>query len=68
MMLKKRRSTLKRPRQTMLTFVREALEKKGLLAAHRERPPYQRNDYLGWINRGAREATRKKRLAQTLGR
>lgn len=30
------------------------------------RPPYQRNDYLGWILRAARKETRDKRLAQMI--
>ena len=58
--------TLKRDRQPMPGFVKAALEERGLMAAYRARPPYQRNDYLGWINRAAREATKQKRLAQML--
>jgi len=47
-------------------FVREALARRGLMAAYRERPPYQRNDYIGWIVRAKREETRMKRLNQML--
>jgi uncharacterized protein YdeI (YjbR/CyaY-like superfamily) len=50
----------------MLAFVRNALRERGLLAAFRARPPYQQNDYLGWIARAKREATRHKRLDQML--
>jgi predicted amino acid-binding ACT domain protein len=39
---------------------------KGLRAAYDARPPYQRNDYLGWINRAKRDDTRQKRLRQML--
>jgi len=46
--------------------VRVALDREGLRAAYDARPPYQRNDYLGWIARAKREATREKRLAQML--
>jgi len=46
--------------------VRRALVERGLMGAYRSRPPYQRNDYLGWIERARREATRQKRLAQML--
>jgi uncharacterized protein YdhG (YjbR/CyaY superfamily) len=60
------RSTLKRPRQTMPTFVREALATNKLTDAYVSRPPYQRNDYLSWINRAKREETKQKRLAQML--
>jgi uncharacterized protein YdeI (YjbR/CyaY-like superfamily) len=36
------------------------------MEAYRNRPPYQRNDYLGWIARAKLEQTRQKRLAQML--
>jgi uncharacterized protein YdeI (YjbR/CyaY-like superfamily) len=47
-------------------FVREALERHGLMAAYQARPPYQRNDYVGWITRAKRPETRDTRLAQML--
>jgi len=50
----------------MPAFVRNALRGAGLGKAYRERPPYQRNDYVGWITRAKRPATREKRLAQML--
>ncbi|MDP1612494.1 MAG: YdeI/OmpD-associated family protein [Sulfuritalea sp.] len=50
----------------MPAFVRDALTARGLMAAYRERPPYQRNDYLGWIARARLEATKLKRLNQML--
>ena len=59
-------SRLKRPRYEMPEFVRHALLEHGLMEAYRERPPYQQNDYLGWIMRAKREETREKRLAQML--
>jgi len=34
--------------------------------AFEKRPHYQQNDYLGWIARAKRSATREKRLAQML--
>jgi len=37
-----------------------------LMKAYRERPPYQQNDYIGWITRAKRQSTRDKRLAQML--
>ena len=57
---------LKRPRQPMPESVRRALEERGVLEAYRRRPPYQRNDYLGWIARAKRPSTQAKRLAQML--
>lgn len=57
---------LRRPLQPMPEDVRAALEARGLMAAYEARPPYQRNDYLAWIGRARREATRAKRLARML--
>jgi len=65
-MVSAKHSTLKRPRNSMPSYVREALEASGLMAAYEARPPYQRNDYLGWIARAKLEATRQKRLDQML--
>lgn len=62
----KRTSTLKRARHTMPSDIRAALEARGLTEKYRQRPPYQRNDYLGWIARAVRPETRKKRVAQML--
>jgi uncharacterized protein YdeI (YjbR/CyaY-like superfamily) len=50
----------------MPAFVRDALNDAGLMEAYRERPPYQRNDYIGWITRAKREETRRRRLEQML--
>lgn len=55
-----------RPREEMPDFVRTALEERGLMAAYQARPPYQRNDYLLWINKVKREETKRKHLAQML--
>lgn len=59
-------SRLARAKNPMPVFVREALDECGLLSAYNARPPYQRNDYLGWIVRAKLEPTRRKRLAQML--
>jgi uncharacterized protein YdeI (YjbR/CyaY-like superfamily) len=59
-------SRLARPRQPMPDFVRQALEKRGLMEAYRLRPAYQQNDYLNWINRAQQPGTREKRLNQML--
>jgi uncharacterized protein YdeI (YjbR/CyaY-like superfamily) len=50
----------------MPDFVRTALEESGLRQRYDERPPYQRNDYVGWINRAKRMETRLRRLEQML--
>ncbi len=46
--------------------VREELEASGLVDTYRERPFYQRNDYLAWIAQAKQDATRRKRIAQML--
>ncbi len=55
-----------RPREPMPDFVREALEERGLVETYAARPPYQRNDYLLWINKVKREETKRKHLEQML--
>jgi uncharacterized protein YdeI (YjbR/CyaY-like superfamily) len=50
----------------MPTDVAEALSKNRVLDAYQSRPPYQRNDYLGWIGRAKRPETRAKRIEQML--
>jgi uncharacterized protein YdeI (YjbR/CyaY-like superfamily) len=61
-----RKSRLKRPKYPMPAFVRRALTERGLLGAYETRPPYQQNDYLGWISRAVRQETKQKRLDQML--
>ncbi|MBD3385393.1 hypothetical protein GF407_10770 [candidate division KSB1 bacterium] len=60
-------SALKRPRHPMPDFVRQALEERGLMDEYRNRPAYQQNDYIGWINKAKRQETKEKRLDQMLG-
>jgi len=50
----------------MPVFVRQALLQRGLMEAYRRRPPYQQNDYIGWIIRAKQRETQEKRLAQML--
>jgi uncharacterized protein YdeI (YjbR/CyaY-like superfamily) len=60
------KDNLKREIQPMPDDIREALIQRGLMEQYEGRPAYQRNDYLGWIARAKREATRQKRLEQML--
>ena len=60
------KSSLKRPVHPMPDFVRKALSEGKLWGEYNSRPPYQRNDYVGWITRAKREETRIKRLRQML--
>lgn len=45
-------------------YLVKALDENDLCGQYRNRPPYQQNDYIGWITRGKREETRMKRLIQ----
>ncbi len=56
----------KRKKQEMPEFVLNALESENLMEAYHERPPYQRNDYLAWINHAKQDETKQKRLNQML--
>ena len=67
LLLLTRRTTMPpRPRYEMPDFIHEALQKRGLMEAYLARPPYQRNDYIGWITRAKRIETQEKRLNQML--
>ena len=63
---KKDFSRLKRPRYEMPDFVNQALQENNLMEAYNNRPPYQQNDYIGWITRAKRQDTINKRLTQML--
>ena len=57
---------MKRPANPMPDFVADALQAEGLRDRYDARPWYQRNDYLGWIDRAKRNDTKMKRLRQML--
>jgi uncharacterized protein YdeI (YjbR/CyaY-like superfamily) len=44
--------------------VQDALARCGVSPDYEARPPYQRNDYIGWINLAKSEETRQKRIDQ----
>ena len=46
--------------------LKQALEKRSLMKDFYNRPPYQQNDYIGWIERAKRQETKVKRLSQML--
>jgi len=50
----------------MPDFIRDALNENDVMDAYQSRPPYQRNDYIGWITRAKLEATQQNRLNQML--
>lgn len=55
-----------RPRYPMPDFFRDAINARGLMDEYLARPDYQRNDYIGWVNRAKLESTKQKRLNQML--
>lgn len=57
---------LKREKHKMPTFIKSTLESEGLMNEYKNRPPYQQNDYVGWITRAKREETQQKRLRQMI--
>ena len=59
-------STLKREINPMPPDVEATLRAENLMEAYLSRPPYQQNDYLGWIARAKRPETRSKRIHQML--
>jgi hypothetical protein len=58
--------TLKRPKHPMPSYIRTAMTRAGVTAAYRQRPAYQRNDYIRWIAAAKLETTREKRLKQMI--
>jgi hypothetical protein len=66
LLLTRRKAMPPRPRHEMPDFIHAALQRHGLMDAYLARPPYQRNDYIGWITRGRLTPTRQKRLQQML--
>jgi len=50
----------------MPDFIRDVLNEHGLMGTYHSRPPYQQNDYIGWIQRAKLEITKQKRLNQML--
>lgn len=46
--------------------IRALLKTNGLFDEYHARPPYQQNDYLGWIMRAKLETTKEKRILQML--
>ena len=59
-------TALKRPLQPMPDDIAALLDTRGLRSAYDARPPYQRNDWLGWIARAKRPETRQRRIDSML--
>ena len=57
---------MKRRIYDMPKYIEEQLLCYGVMEDYLQRPAYQRNDYIGWIERAKREETKKKRIIQML--
>lgn len=57
---------LSRPLNPMPADVAQRLDEENLRTAYDARPPYQRNDWLGWFARARQPQTRERRLAAML--
>jgi uncharacterized protein YdeI (YjbR/CyaY-like superfamily) len=57
---------LKRPIHPTPKYINDALNKDNLVELYNARPPYQRNDYIGWITRAKLPETQQKRLSQMI--
>ena len=55
-----------RPRYPMPSYIKQALIEHGLMEEYKQRPSYQQNDYIGWIERAKKVETKRKRLNQML--
>jgi uncharacterized Zn finger protein len=64
--LQSKTTHLKRPVYPMPEYVREKLTNSALMEVYEQRPPYQQNDYVGWISRAKLPVTREERLSQML--
>lgn len=50
----------------MPEYVKEALLREKVMQLYQSRPPYQQNDYIGWITRAAQEETKRNRINQMI--
>lgn len=64
--MKPKAAPARRERHPMPDFILDALYAAKLFDAYEARPPYQQNDYVGWISSAKRPETRDARLAQML--
>jgi uncharacterized protein YdeI (YjbR/CyaY-like superfamily) len=62
----KNSTKLKRDKYSMPDYIKQALEENDVASDYELRPAYQKNDYIGWIERAKRPETKEKRLKQML--
>ena len=61
-----KKGNLRRKLYEMPADVKLALEENAVRADYDHRPPYQRNDYVAWIDRAVRQDIRAKLLNQMI--
>ena len=61
-----KKGNLRRKLYEMPADVKLALEENAVRADYDHSPPYQRNDYVAWIDRAVRPDIRAKRLNQMI--
>jgi uncharacterized protein YdeI (YjbR/CyaY-like superfamily) len=61
-----KKGNLRRKLYEMPPYIKQALEENAVRADYDHRPPYQRNDYIAWIDRAVRPDIRAKRLNQMI--
>jgi uncharacterized protein YdeI (YjbR/CyaY-like superfamily) len=61
-----KKGNLRRKLYEMPADVKLALEENAVRADYDHRPPYQRKDYVAWIDRAVRPDIRAKRLTQMI--
>jgi len=57
---------LKRAKNKIPSFIKDALTSNNLYEEYMARPAYQQNDYIGWIVQAKQEKTQNRRLQQML--
>jgi uncharacterized protein YdeI (YjbR/CyaY-like superfamily) len=65
-MAKKDWSKIERSHYPMPANVRKALTGSKVMSKYKLRPPYQQNDYIGWIKRAKLPATKRRRVYQMI--
>jgi hypothetical protein len=58
--------TLKRKVNPVPAKIKTLMNEEGVWVAYQHRPPYQRNDYMGWINKAKLDVTKEKRTRQMI--
>ncbi len=61
-----KQTNLKREIYPLPEDIHQLLKETQVLEAYKNRPDFQKNDYIGWIGRAKRKETREKRIEQMI--